>query len=175
MAKKTYQIKATIADIKPPIWRRVVILDSMSLEALHLVLQKAFGWEGYHMHEFEVGRVHYGTTDGEDWGVEVKSESARVGSILKEGTVFSYLYDFGDGWEHKLKVEKVSDADPGTRYPVCLAGSRACPPEDCGGPWGYQDLLEALSDTSHPEHYDMLEWVGEGFDPEAFDPSELSW
>lgn len=127
------------------------------------------------MHEFVVGRVHYGTVDGEDWGVQIKSETrALVGFILKEGTVFRYLYDFGDSWEHKLKVEKVSDAEPGTQYSVCLAGRRACPPEDCGGSYGYQNLLEALSDPSHPEHDDVLEWVGEGFDSEAFDPSKFN-
>jgi len=174
--KKIYQIKATIADTKPPIWRRVVIPDSASLQTLHLVLQRAFGWEGYHLHEFEIDGVHYGTTDGEDWGVKVKSEvRAHIGSLLKEGMTFSYMYDFGDGWRHKLVVEKVTDPDPGTRYPLCLAGRRACPPEDSGGPWGYQELLEAISDPSHPEHDDMVGWVGEGFDPEAFDPTAVKF
>ena len=111
----------------------------------------------------------------EDWGVKVKSEvRARVGSVLKEGMTLGYMYDFGDGWRHRLVVEKVSDPDSGTRYPVCLAGRRACPPENCGGPWGYQGLLEAISDPSHPEHDDMLEWIGGSFDPEAFDPSEFN-
>ena len=175
MAKKVYQIKATIVDIKPPIWRRVVISDSASLQTLHLVLQRAFGWIDCHLHEFEVDGVTYGSTDGEDWGVKVKSEvRARVGSVLKEGMTLGYMYDFGDGWRHRLVVEKVSDPDPGTRYPVCLAGRRACPPENCGGPRGYQGLLEAISDPSHPEHDDMLEWIGSGFDPEVFDPSEFN-
>ncbi len=172
--KKIYQIKATISDISPPIWRRIAVPDSMSLESLHLVLQRAFGWENYHLHSFEIGGVEYGPDDDDDWGMKLESEAtARVGFLLKEGMTFSYLYDFGDSWEHKLKVEKVTDPVPGTHYPVCLAGRRACPPEDCGGVWGYQNMLEALSDPSNPEHDDMLEWVGENFDPEKFKPVEF--
>jgi hypothetical protein len=85
-----------------------------------------------------------------------------------------YEYDFGDGWEHEILVEKILQSEPGVRYPVCLAGKRACPPEDCGGVWGYESLLEALRDPEHPEHNDMLEWIGEDFDPEAFDLDSIN-
>jgi hypothetical protein len=84
-----------------------------------------------------------------------------------------YVYDFGDDWVHKVVVEKVLPADPRISYPVCVAGKRACPPEDCGGVWGYREFLAAISDPDHPEHEEMLEWVGGAFDPEEFDPSNF--
>ena len=166
---KVLQIKAHILDIEPPIWRRIVIPDSFSLESLHLVLQGVFGWENSHLHAFEIEGVRYGPADDPDWGIDLESErDTLAGSVLRAGMVFSYLYDFGDDWRHELVIEKVLDEDPGTMYPVCLGGARACPPEDCGGPWGYQALLEVISDSRHPDHEEMIEWVGSGFDPEAF-------
>jgi hypothetical protein len=175
MAGRVYQLKATIVGTKPPVWRRVLVEESASLLDLHHVLQGAFGWYDCHLHEFEIDNIRYGTDDGEGWGPPPKSERrARLGAVGKHGTTIRYVYDFGDDWVHRVVVEKVELADPDVAYPACIGGRRACPPEDCGGIWGYEELLNAIADPSHPEHESMLEWVGGEFDPEAFDPATFT-
>jgi hypothetical protein len=173
--EEIYQLKATIVGTKPPVWRRLLVPKAITLFELHEVLQAAFGWWDCHLHEFEIDGARYGTDDGEGWGPSPKSERrARLGRVAKEGTAFRYVYDFGDNWEHKLVVEKVIAAVPGATYPACTAGRRACPPEDCGGVWGYADFLAVIDDPSHPEHDSMLEWVGGAFDPNPFDAGDFA-
>ncbi len=175
MARDIYQLKVTIVGTKPPVWRRLLVPGSTSLLSLHGIVQAAFGWEDYHLHEFEINGMHYGTDDGQGFGPRPRSErGARLASVATEGTTFTYLYDFGDGWEHKVLVEKVTPAEPGTTYPACVGGRRACPPEDCGGSWGYQEFLIAIADQQHPEHDAMLDWAGGEFDPSAFDPGDFA-
>lgn len=174
MAKTVYQLKATIVGTKPPIWRRVVVADNTTLARLHDVIQAAFGWWDSHLHEFEIDRVRYGIDDGEGWGEPPRDERrARLGDLVNVGSSFSYVYDFGDNWEHKVTFEKVAPAERGMRYPRCTDGRRACPPEDCGGVWGYEHFLEAIAEPNHEEHEAMLEWVGGEFDPNAFDPADV--
>lgn len=142
----------------------------MTLAELHRVLQVAMGWDDYHLHEFEIAGVRYGTDDGEGWGPAPKDERrTRLDRVARKGTRFTYEYDFGDGWEHDVEVEDVLDAEAGEAYPACTAGERACPPEDCGGVWGYGELLAAIADPDHDEHEALLEWVGGAFDPEHLD------
>ncbi len=150
--------------------------DATTLLRLHQILQAAFGWWDCHLHEFEIDGVRYGTDDGEGWGgPPPKSElRTRLGAVAEEGTTIRYVYDFGDNWEHKLVVEKIIAAVPGTTYSDCIAGRRACPPEDCGGVWGYTSFLTAISDPTDPEHDSMLEWVGGAYDPAEFDASDFS-
>lgn len=174
MASAVYQLKATLLETKPPIWRRVVVPAETTLDRLHEVLQAAFGWWNYHLHEFEIAGVRYGVDDGEDWGDPPSDERrVRLRNIVEEGSSFLYVYDFGDYWRHKVTVEKILPAQPGATYPTCTGGRRACPPEDCGGPWGYESFLEAISDPDNEEHEPMLEWVGGTFDPDAFDPNDF--
>jgi len=170
-----FQLKVTLQDTTPPIWRRVLVGGSATLDHLHEVIQAAFGWWNYHLHEFEVGRIRYGVPDpDEDWGEPPRDERrTRLDAIAAEGSTFRYTYDFGDGWEHRIVVEKVLPAGRVATVPACTDGRRACPPEDCGGTWGYRELLEILSDPRHPEHGERREWLGRPFDPEAFDPSEF--
>jgi hypothetical protein len=134
----------------PPVWRRIVVESGLTLGELAPVLEAAMGWLGGHLHVFDVGGTRYGTPDP-DWGMDDLDENRfRLGDVLpKVGTKMRWDYDFGDGWEHDVLVEAISMRDRGVEYPVCLAGRRACPPEDCGGPWGYADLLEALADPDH--------------------------
>lgn len=142
----------------------------MTLARLHDVIQMAMGWDDYHLHEFEIGGVRYGIDDGEGWGPPPKDERrARLHQVAPVGTTVAYQYDFGDCWDHDIEVEAVLPAEAGQRYPVCLAGEGACPPEDCGGTWGFAELLEVLADPDHEEHERMLQWVGGAFDPEHFD------
>lgn len=170
-----FQLKVTLLDTKPPIWRRVLVDGTSTLDHLHEVIQAAFGWWNYHLHEFDAGRTRYGVPDpDEDWGDPPRDERrTRLDAIAGEGASFRYTYDFGDGWEHKITVEKVLPAGTAPIVPACIDGRRACPPEDCGGTWGYRELLEILANPSHPEHAERREWLGRPFDPEAFDPSEF--
>lgn len=165
-----YQLKVTLKGSKPPIWRRFQVRGSTTLAKLHRILQIVMGWEDYHLHQFIVGGVYYGVPDP-DWDLDVKSERwvklEQVVSDVKDH--FVYEYDFGDSWEHEIVVEKVVPPEPDVRYPICLTGKRACPPEDVGGIWGYPEFLEAIHNPEHPEHEAMLEWIGGAFDPEAFD------
>jgi hypothetical protein len=170
-----FQLKITLQDTKPPIWRRVLVDRSTTLAHLHDVIQAAFGWWNYHLHEFEIGRKRYGVPDpDEDWGEPPRDERrTRLDAVVGEGASFRYTYDFGDGWEHRVIVEKVLPPSVDTAAPACIDGRRACPPEDCGGTWGYRELLEILADPTHPEHGERREWLGRPFDPDAFDPSEF--
>jgi hypothetical protein len=171
---EVYQLKVTLLDTKPPIWRRVVVDGSITLDQLHEVIQAAFGWWNYHLHEFEVGRRRYGIPyPDDDWGEPRQDERrTRLEAIAGERSTFRYTYDFGDGWDHRVVVEKVLPRSD-TAVPACIDGRRACPPEDCGGPWRYAELLDILADPMHPEHDQRREWLGGPFDTEAFDPSEF--
>ena len=139
------------------------------LAQLHLVLQAALGWENSHLHGFVIGRVRIGMPDPMGFENVVDERKVRLHEIARARSRFSYEYDFGDGWEHDILVEKALVAEPGMTYPRCIAGLRACLPEDCGGPWGYADLLAALADPDHENHEDKKEWLGGDFDPESFD------
>lgn len=165
-----YQLKITLKGARPPIWRRVLVPSNLLLSQLHTVVQRAMGWYGGHLHEFTVGRESYGVPDP-DYRDDVLSERrVRLDQLVpREKGKLRYLYDFGDSWDHEILVEKILTPDPSVRYPVCIAGKRECPPEDVGGVWGYADFLEAIADPNHPEHGNLLEWVGGEFDPEAFD------
>ena len=168
-----YQLKITLRDSKPPIWRRIQVPGDISLEKLHWVIQEAMGWTNSHMHQFIHRETYYGVSMKDDFGDfhEMKNEkTVKLNQLVSRPKAkFVYEYDFGDSWEHEILLEKILPPESGVRYPVCLTGKRACPPEDCGGVWGYAGFLEAIQNPNHPEHDDMLEWIGGSFDPEAFD------
>ena len=174
------QLKISLKWLKPPIWRRVLVPADISLAKLHQVTQTVMGWEDHHLHQFRVGEKTYGgpaLTEDDFYDPPVEDENkARLGEIAtEEGDKFLYEYDFGDNWEHEVLVEKIITPDPELRYPICLTGKRACPPEDCGGPPGYEDMLEVLADPANPEYQEILEWLGDAlFDPEAFDLEEIN-
>jgi hypothetical protein len=171
-----YQLKITLQGIKPPVWRRVLVDAGSHLDHVHEVIQAAFGWWSYHLHEFEIAGKQYGVPDpDDDWGTPTIDEGfIRLDDVATEGSSFVYLYDFGDGWDHRIVVEKVFPATSDIVVPSCIGGRRACPPEDCGGPGGYGHLLEILADPTHPDHRERTEWIGSPFDPDAFDPAEFA-
>jgi Plasmid pRiA4b ORF-3-like protein len=169
-----YQLKITLRDIKPPVWRRVQVQDC-SLAKLHGIIQTCMGWSNSHLHAFEIGGEQYGEPDPDGMMETQDERKVKLRQVVAQGyKKFSYTYDFGDNWDHTIQVEKVLDAEPGARYPRCIAGQRACPPEDCGGPWGYGDLLDAIQNPDHERHEELLEWVGGEFDPEKFDIEEVN-
>jgi len=178
---RVYQLKVTLRHIRPPIWRRLQVEGDVTLGQLHRFLQVAMGWWDSHLHLFRIGRAEYSQPYPEedpfrDDDDKAKDENAvALGEVVRsERSRFVYVYDYGDHWEHEIVVEKILPRDGEVAYPICLAGRRACPPEDCGGPWGYGEMLQALADPSHPQHESYTEWVGGSFDPEEFDLEEVS-
>jgi len=170
-----YQIKVTLNGVRPSIWRRLVVPSSLSLMDLHDVLQVAMGWMDSHLHQFVARGKLYGQPDPEFGMGRINEKRVRLDEVLRtEKDAMTYEYDFGDGWEHKIVLEKVLGNAEEHAAPSCIAGARACPPEDCGGVWGYANLLKVISDSSNPEHEEMLEWLGDGFDPERFDVSVIN-
>ncbi len=170
-----FQPKVTLLDTEPPIWRRVLVDGCATLDQVHEVIQAAFGWWNYHLHEFEVGPKRYGIPDpDDDWGEPPRDERrTHLDAIARVGSSLRYTYDFGDGWDHRIVVEKILPATTASAVPACIDGRRACPPEDCGGTWGYRELVMILADSAHPEHHERLEWLGRPFDPESFDPGDF--
>ena len=175
--KTVCQLYIVLLDIEPEIWRRFQVSSDVTLDRLHDVIQMVMGWQDYHLHQFMLENVYYGIPpeDPPKIGPPTKDErKARLRDIIDgEGDTFTYRYDFGDCWDHGLEVEKMFAPQEGKCPPACIAGARACPPEDCGGTMGYERLLESLRDPEHPEHERLLEWVGGSFDPEEFDIAEV--
>lgn len=169
--KKVYQFKVTLQGIRPPIWRRFQVLSDITFYQLHRVIQEVMGWADYHLHLFDMGGlvVTDAETLAEVWEDGINERQRMDKYLNREGQKLRYEYDFGDSWEHDLLLEKILPVESGVNYPRCLKGKRACPPEDCGGIWGYMMLLEAMADENHPEREEYLDWLGEEIDPEEFD------
>ena len=180
MANQLYQIKISLLDFSPTIWRTVLVPSNMSLGDFHMVIQIAMGWENGHLHQFMSGRTFYVEDEDPDFGtfgkittINYSQEKTTLMDVLpKVKSKLKYEYDFGDGWLHELLLEKVLPFNENTTVPVCLDGKMACPPEDCGGVWGYGNMLEILKNPAHEEYEETLEWIGEEFDPEVFDKAE---
>jgi len=164
------QLHIELRGTKPKIWRRVLVPETITLAKLHGVIQAVFGWGGGHLHEFSVAEERYGTLDPDyDAPGSVRSErTTRLASALGSSRTMNYVYDFGDNWQHRIKVEKTLMPDPQLELPLCVGGANAAPPDDCGGVYGYYDFVAAVSDPNHPEHAEMSEWIGQPWDPAAF-------
>ena len=175
---KIYQLKIQLEPnyIKPPIWRRVLVKDDITFLDLHKIIQVAMNWTNSHLWDFNFG--DYSITlpsDDDDWRDVVDAGSIKISKLLtNEKDKINYTYDYGDDWKHKITLEKILTEDKNLTYPKCIKGKRACPPEDCGGVWGYYNVLETISDKKNPEHKEMLEWLGGGFDPEEFDMDDVN-
>jgi hypothetical protein len=174
-----YQIKVTLLDARPPIWRRVLVPSDFTLAQLHDVLQAAMGWEDCHMHEFRIGLQRFGVPDPDErlMGMApcIHERKARLADVLnKLGAKAEYTYDFGDGWDHAIVVEHILTPEAGVVYPLCTDGKLHGPPEECGGIGGFYNFLEAIGDPDHPEHEELLEWIGGSFDPELFSAERVN-
>jgi hypothetical protein len=171
--RQLYHLKITLADVRPQVWRRVVMPGGFTLDRLHRVIQLAMGWHDAHLHSFDVNGVPYGRPDP-DGLLETRDElDARLDAVAGKGTRFTYTYDFGDWWEHDIVVEDVLVAEPDDEYPVCTDGAGAGLPEDVGGAYGYERFRTALDDPEHKDHEAMVEWNA-GRTPAAFDPERIS-
>jgi hypothetical protein len=169
--EQVYELDIRLIGIEPPIWRRFSVSDQIKLSALDHVLQVVMGWEHSHLHQYIVGEVHYGEPDPE-FDDDLKMQDDRrfkLRDIAREKEAsFVYEYDFGDGWLHRVTVVDIWPRTENSLVPRCWDGSRACPPEDCGGIGGYQNLVEALRNRRHPEHRALRMWTGEHYNPELF-------
>jgi hypothetical protein len=176
-SKKIYQIKVTLNDIHPPVWRCILVTQDTTLSEFHNILQVVMGWGNYHLHQFTINDVSFiDPRIDEDASSEFKDEAnySLDQVIPQEGVQFTYEYDFGDGWNHTLIIEKILSSEGGIFYPHCLEGKRACPPEDVGGAWGYEEFVKAIRDPFHDQHEHFLSWIGGEFDPEAFDLEDIN-
>ena len=177
-----YRFKVSLKDIKPPIWRRIEVPANYTFWDLHVAIQDAMGWSDSHLHEFEIKNPHtnemikIGYPDmeyGENILICWKELIANYFTPVNKTA--SYIYDFGDYWQHKVQLEQIHPVEKGQSYPKCLNGKRACPPEDCGGVGGYYNLLEILSDPMDEDYETMIEWLGEEYHPDFFDLSEVGF
>jgi len=176
-----YQLIVVLLGSKPRVWRQIRVPGDARLDWLHAVLQVAIGWTNSHLHQFRVGncsyadtRDHFAEFEGDPEILEERRFTLRhIAPRLQDA--FRYEYDFGDSWQHKITVEKIlpPEAAPST-VAVCVSGARACPPEDCGGVWGYDNLLKILKNRNHPEHQSSKDWLGRAFDAEDFDASRIN-
>lgn len=178
MPKCIYQIKITLIDIDPLIWRRIIAPDTYTFWDLHCGIQDSMGWLDYHLHEFRAPMF----PDPEPLRIGIPFEEdliedpnllpgwqEKIDDYFEVGDRLEYEYDFGDGWRHEILIEGLFLRMKGQKYPQCIGGERACPPEDCGGVPGYYRLCEIMSDKKHPEYLDYVRWLGKPFDPEDFD------
>jgi hypothetical protein len=175
--RTVHRVKITLRGSKPPIWRRLEVPSGITLARLHEAIQESFGWHGGHLWVFETPYGYYGVPDPELG--HRSATSKKLGDVAQRtGDRIRYTYDFGDDWEHDIVVEDVLTAEAGVAYPRCVAGRRAGPPDDCGGIWGYAELVEILADPGHGEHQERLDWLGlnsaDDFDPAGFDLEEVN-
>jgi len=171
-----YEIKITLQGIQPPVWRRIHAPGNISLYKLHRIFQVAMGWTNSHLYEFQIEKVRLGDPDPEEPDGTLNARKFKLSKLAADGiNRFIYLYDFGDNWKHEVVIEKQLPTQESANFPICVAGRRACPPEDCGGVHGYESLMEIMANPDHKEYRDMISWLGGRFDPELFDLAKVNY
>ncbi len=170
-AEMIYQIKITLVGTKPPIWRRLLVSDRTLLPDMHYMIQDVMGWENCHLHQFIYKAEYLGDPRMFDDVEVLDYRKIRIGTILKKPKdSLKYEYDFGDGWMHEIVLQKIHPKVDGDTYPFFIDGERNCPPEDCGGIYGFEHFVRVMADPDHEQHQELLEWHGEPYDPAHFDP-----
>lgn len=170
-----YQLKIVLAGTKPPLWRRVLVDSSMTLFKLHQVIQVAMGWENAHLHMFQIRQKHYGEPENDMLGETLDERKFKLWQVIRrEKEKFQYRYDFGDSWDHNIIVEKITTDSVTVPVPICTKAVGACPPEDCGGLWGYYNMINAINDPKHPEHEEMKDWIGDDYDSKHYDIEKVN-
>lgn len=169
------QLKITLNDSNPPIWRRVLVEKSSTFLKLHHIIQDTMGWTNTHLHEFDINGKSISERSEMSEDDDIDASTVTLESLIKKPKEkFIYSYDFGDDWEHQILVEKFLPRDAKIKYPTCIDGELNCPPEDCGGVWGFENILEIIKNKKHPEYEDTLDWIGEDYDPAYFDKKEIN-
>jgi hypothetical protein len=171
---EVYQLKITLNYVRPVVWRRIFVNSDVKLPDLHKIIQTTMGWTNSHLHQFIKGDKFYSEPDDESFEENIDYRKIRLHQILtKEKQSVVYEYDFGDGWAHKIVLEKIL-SNQKIKYPICIDGKGNCPPEDCGGPGGYEDLLKIISDSENDGYDEMMDWLGDEFDPDYFDSEAVN-
>ncbi|NCS89298.1 MAG: hypothetical protein CO127_05275 [Ignavibacteria bacterium CG_4_9_14_3_um_filter_36_18] len=179
MDRQIYQIQVALKNFKPKIWRRILVPSNLLLSDFHKIIQTSMGWTNSHLHQFIKDQTYYTVRmkDDDMWedmnSVDYKKMKIFDLLSVEKGKII-YEYDFGDGWEHEIILEKILPVDKKLKYPICLAGKMNCPPEDCGGVWGYAEMIEILKQPKHKEYENIIEWLGDELDPEYFDKEEVN-
>ena len=168
------RLKITLDDVKPTVLRRIEVPLTLRLDHLHLAIQAAMGWTNSHLYEILADGVGWGMIDPDGGDGPLDARKARLIDAIEDTKKLRYLYDFGDGWEHTIKIECLIDPEPGVLYPRLIEVTGRCPPEDVGGPWGYADLLDAIHDPKHERHVELKEWIADDFDPNFVDAQRLT-
>lgn len=184
-SSNSYQFEITLKGPKPSIWRRIQVPEEYNFYELHVAIQDAMGWHDCHLHQFDMKHPQTGEkisigTPSSDFGFEaiIPEQTAKITKyFVNVNDKALYEYDFGDGWEHEIVLQRIMPSEADVEYPRCVAGKRACPPEDCGGVWGYAELLKILASPETDEYMEKIEWLDslgvEDFDPDEFDPEEI--
>jgi hypothetical protein len=174
--KQIYRLKVTLQETAPAVWRRLLVPADMSLAKFHRVLQDSFGWTNSHLNCFECWSGCFGMVGIEEDADDLEDERrTKLASVLpNEGACLIYRYDYGDDWEHLVVLERILEPDHRHHYPLCVGGARACPPEDCGGTSGYEELCRVLLSSKDEEHDSTLTWLGGYFDPAGFDANAVN-
>lgn len=169
------RLKITLDDVKPAVLRRIEVPFTIRLDRLHLAIQAAMGWTNTHLYEIRAGDIGWGMADPDWRDGALDARKARLDNVLADidTKTLRYLYDFGDGWEHTIKIERLADPEPGVLYPRLIGATGRCPPEDIGGPWGYAEFLKAIHDPKHERHAELKEWTADNFDPNVVDADGL--
>jgi len=169
-----FEVQITLNDVKPAIWRDIIINSTITLPDFHKVIQTVIGWTNSHLHQFRVGDIAYSIPDEDSLMTCIDYKGVLLSTVLKkEGDKIYYDYDYGDGWEHTIVLNKIISSSS-NKKPLCIDGERSCPPEDCGGPFGYNDLVKVLSNQKGKKYKELIEWLGEEFDPEYFDKEAIN-
>ncbi len=174
-----YQIQIALADSSPKIWRRILVQPTLRLSDFHMTIQIVMGWENDHLHQFIKNKTFYTVRLEDDWTWDdlrnVDYKKLKISDLLnKAKEEIEYEYDFGDSWHHEIILEEILPADANEKYPVCTDGQMACPPEDCGGIWGYYGMLEIIGNPEHEEYEEYMQWLGREFNPEEFDKDSVN-
>ncbi len=173
--KDIYQLKVQLQGIRPAIYRNILVDGDITFHELHHTIQIVMGWWNSHLYQFNAGSRCIADPDLVDFGEVEDAKELKLSQVFtQKGDVVEYEYDFGDGWIHKVRLDKILPPKMNEDYPKCVGGKRKCPPEDCGGIWGYQNLLEVMADKMNPEHEDMKAWLDGDFDPSAFDLEDIN-
>ncbi len=167
------KLRIAIPDIEPEIWREIVVENDITFKKLHEIIQLSFGWTNSHLYNFDVNGILFSMPDKEFENNDLDVKNKITEFLIEKGQKAHYTYDFGDYWEHEIKIVDVLKKEKGIRYPKCLDGRRNGPPEDCGGIPGYEDVIDALTNKDKSEYEDLLEWLGD-YDPEKFDIDKIN-
>jgi hypothetical protein len=173
---EVYQLRIDLrGSSNPKVWRRIVVPATIKLSLLHVVLLRAMGWGGGHMHEFTFAQGSYTSVEpGLDLPFDVQDENrVSLRNTLEGSVTFTWIYDYGDNWQHKVKVERADVMGFALEHPMCITGQGACPPDDVGGVPGFENFVQAMTDPAHPEHEELASWHGGPFDPAAFSATDV--